>query len=165
MPIKPGERSLLAHIDAQPRVRSYLMRSIESGSTAQSFLFLGAPGVGKLDAAWAMAQAIVCEQGGCGACDDCIRAAHHTHPDIHYYAPESATGYLIAQTRALIDDVALAPIRSKSKVYILDHAEKLRAARERDVHSFGHYLRHDFADDRVALPMRAVPARCPRGRN
>ncbi len=127
MPIKPGERSLLAHIDAQPRVRSYLMRSIESGSTAQSFLFLGAPGVGKLDAAWAMAQAIVCERGGCGACDDCIRAAHHTHPDIHYYAPESATGYLIAQTRALIDDVALAPIRSKSKVYILDHAEKLRA--------------------------------------
>ena len=83
-------------------------------------LFLGAPGAGKLDAAWALAQAFLCEQGGCGSCDSCVRVARHTHPDVHYYTPESATGYLIAQTRELLDDVPLAPIRAKAKVYIID---------------------------------------------
>ena len=46
---------------------------------------------------------------------------------MHYFAPESATGYLIAQTRELLEDVALAPIRAKAKVYIVDRAEQLRA--------------------------------------
>lgn len=74
-----------------------------------------------------MPQAFLCEQGGCGACDGCVRVARHTHPDVHYYTPESATGYLIAQTRELLDDVPLAPIRAKAKVYIVDRAEQLRA--------------------------------------
>ena len=65
--------------------------------------------------------------GRCGACDSCVRVARHTHPDVHYYTPESATGYLIAQTRELLDDVPLAPIRAKAKVYIIDRAEQLRA--------------------------------------
>ena len=56
-----------------------------------------------------------------------MRVARHTHPDVHYYTPESATGYLIAQTRELLDDVPLAPIRAKAKVYIIDRAEQLRA--------------------------------------
>lgn len=73
------------------------------------------------------AQAFLCEQGGCGSCDSCVRVARHTHPDVHYYTPESATGYLIAQTRELLDDVPLAPIRAKAKVYIIDRAEQLRA--------------------------------------
>lgn len=56
-----------------------------------------------------------------------MRVSRHTHPDVHYYTPESATGYLIAQTRELLDDVPLAPIRAKAKVYIIDRAEQLRA--------------------------------------
>ena len=55
-----------------------------------------------------------------------VRVARHTHPDVHSYAPESVTGYLIGQTRDLIDDVALAPIRGRAKVYIIDRAERLR---------------------------------------
>ena len=123
----PARASLLAKIDTQDRVRDFLCNAVESGRTSHAYLFLGAPGAGKLDAAWALAQAYLCEEDGCGACDDCIRVARHTHPDVHYYAPESATGYLIAQTRELLDDVALAPIRAASKVYIIDRAEQLRA--------------------------------------
>ena len=123
----PTPSSLLAKLDTQSRVRDFLASAVESGRTSHAYLFLGAPGAGKLDAAWALAQAYLCGQGGCGACDDCIRVARHTHPDVHYYAPESATGYLIAQTRELLDDVSLAPIRANSKVYIIDRAEQLRA--------------------------------------
>ena len=123
----PARASLLAKLDTQDRVRDFLCNAVESGRTSHAYLFLGAPGAGKLDAAWALAQAYLCEEDGCGACDDCIRVARHTQPDVHYYAPESATGYLIAQTRELLDDVALAPIRAASKVYIIDRAEQLRA--------------------------------------
>lgn len=123
--------SLLAKLDTQPRVRDFLARAVKSGRASHAYLFLGAPGSGKLDAAWALAQALLCAEeaipGACAACDDCVRVARRTHPDVHYYAPESATGYLIAQTRDLLEDVALSPIRAKRKVYIIDRAEQLRA--------------------------------------
>lgn len=123
--------SLLAKLDTQPRVRDFLARAVASGRASHAYLFLGSPGSGKLDAAWALAQALLCAEeaipGACAACDDCVRVARRTHPDVHHYAPESATGYLIAQTRDLLEDVALSPIRAKRKVYIIDRAEQLRA--------------------------------------
>ena len=100
----PAQTSLLAKLDTQERVRDFLTNAVASGRASHAYLFLGAPGAGKLDAAWALAQAFLCEQDGCGACDSCVRVARHTHPDVHYYTPESATGYLIAQTRELLDD-------------------------------------------------------------
>ena len=122
-----GERSLLKQMMGQARVSTFLENAVSSGRAAHAYLFVGAPGSGKLEAAWALAQALLCDDGGCGACDGCIRVARHTHPDVHYYTPESATGYLISQTRALLDDVPLAPIRAKRKVYIIDRAEQMRA--------------------------------------
>lgn len=122
-----AESALLAQLDTQPRVRDFLVRALEQGRASHAYLFLGAPGSGKLDAAWALAQALLCEDGGCGTCDACGRVARHTHPDVHFLSPESATGYLIAQIRDLLEDVALAPIRAASKVYIVDRAEQLRA--------------------------------------
>lgn len=136
------DKSLLSQLSTQPRVRDFLARAVAQGRTSHAYLFLGSPGSGKLDAAWALAQALLCENrassgvGGesdaspspaCGTCDHCQRVSRHTHPDVHYLAPESATGYLISQTRELLEDVALAPIRAKRKVYIIDRAEQLRA--------------------------------------
>ena len=123
-------RSLLAQLDTQPRVRDFLARAVETQRTSHAYLFLGAPGSGKLDAAWALAQALICEQGGCGACEACVRVARRTHPDVRYLAPESATGYLIAQVRDLIEEVSLAPVRANGKVYIIDRADQLRAIEE-----------------------------------
>lgn len=118
---------LLTQLDAQPRVRDFLSHAVTTGRVSHAYLFVGAPGSGKLDAAWALAQALLCENDGCGACDACVRVARHTHPDVHVYEPESATGYLIAQVRDLLEDVALSPIRASRKVYIIDRAEQLRA--------------------------------------
>ena len=125
--VQEHSRALLACLETQPRVREFLARAVASGRASHAYLFVGAPGSGKLDAAWALAQALLCENGGCGACDACVRVARHTHPDVHHLAPESATGYLIAQIRDLLDDVALAPIRAQRKVYIIERAEQLRA--------------------------------------
>lgn len=125
--VQEHSRALLARLETQPRVREFLARAVASGRASHAYLFVGAPGSGKLDAAWALAQALLCENGGCGARDACVRVARHTHPDVHHLAPESATGYLIAQIRDLLDDVALAPIRAQRKVYIIERAEQLRA--------------------------------------
>ena len=93
-----GGHSLLAQLDMQPRVRDFLARALKQGRTSHAYLFLGAPGSGKLDAAWALAQALLCAEDpalACGACDDCRRVTRRTHPDVHYLAPESAAGYLM----------------------------------------------------------------------
>ena len=120
--------ALIEELPVQPRLRAQLGDALAQGRVAHAYLCVGAPGSGKTKAAQAMAGALVCPQGGCGSCDECIRVKHRTHPDVHRYAPGSATGYLVEQVRAIIDDVALAPVRGARKVYVLERAEQLSAS-------------------------------------
>ncbi len=116
----------LRALDEHPAVRDFLARAVTEGRLSHAYLFLGAPGSGKTEAAFALAQCIVCPQDGDGTCDECIRVRHRTHPDVHFIEPESATGYLVEQVRDLIDDIPLAPVRASSKVYILANVGLLR---------------------------------------
>lgn len=118
--------SLLARdLTGQDAVRNFLASAVAQNRVSHAYLFLGSPGSGKLDAAYALSQAVICEQGGCGTCDACIRVAHRSHPDVHLLSPQSASGYLIDQIRDLIEDLSYAPIRARRKIYILDEAESL----------------------------------------
>ncbi|MDI9590768.1 MAG: DNA polymerase III subunit delta' C-terminal domain-containing protein [Acidobacteriota bacterium] len=119
----PGALSVL---DEQPPVRDFLARAVTEGRLSHAYLFLGAPGSGKTEASLALAQCIVCPNGGCGQCDECIRVRHRTHPDVRLIAPESASGYLVEQVRELIGDVSLAPVRGRAKVYVITDAGMLR---------------------------------------
>ena len=112
----------------QPRVRDFLATALVEGRVSHAYLFVGAPGSGKHEAAEALAKCVVCPGGGDGSCDECRRVAHRTHPDVHWLEPGSATGYLVAQVRDLIADVSLTPVRAASKVYVLERAELLRGA-------------------------------------
>ena len=70
----------------------------------------------------------ICADGGDGSCDECIRVAHRTHPDVRWLAPGSVTGYLVDQVRDVIADASLSPARATRKVYIVERAELLRGA-------------------------------------
>ena len=118
----------LEHLSEQPRVRDLLARSVSGGRISHAYLFVGPPGSGKLAAAQALAQCIICENGGDGSCGECIRVAHHTHPDVFWLAPGSANGYLIDQVRELIKDASRTPMRANSKVYVLDRVDLLRGS-------------------------------------
>lgn len=123
------------NIFGQPRVRDFLRASVRGGHVSQAYLFCGPAGSNKTAAAYALAQAYLCPKGAkgprgglCGACDACSRIARRKHPDVRYYAPEGAGGYLVEQIREIVSDVSYAPIQAKSKVYILDRVDMLGTA-------------------------------------
>lgn len=109
----------------QPQVRRFLRSAVQGGRVGHAYLFTGPAGSNKTQAAYALAQAVICEQGGCDGCDACKRVVRRTHPDVRYYFPEGASGYLVDQVREIVADVDLAPIQAKSKVYIIDRADLL----------------------------------------
>ncbi|MBR2682495.1 MAG: AAA family ATPase [Atopobiaceae bacterium] len=118
----------LEFLSTQPRVRDLLATAVTEGKLSHAYLFLGAPGSGKTETARALAECVVCPHGGDGSCDECLRVKHGTHPDVRFYRPASATGYLVGQVRGIIADVALAPVRSSHKVYVLEEVGTLRGA-------------------------------------
>lgn len=122
------EPKALERISEQPRVQKFLSSAAREGRLSHAYLFVGAPGSGMEQAALALAQIAVCPAGGDATCDECIRVAHKTHPDVTWLAPASATGYLIDQIREVLELAALTPVRAKRKVYIVSEAHRLRGA-------------------------------------
>ncbi len=123
------------NILGQPQVRDFLRRSVACGHVSHAYLFTGPAGSNKTMAAYALAQAILCPKGAngprggnCGACAACQRIMRRKHPDVRYYAPEGAGGYLVEQIREIVDDAPYAPIQAKKKVYILDRVDLLGTA-------------------------------------
>lgn len=123
---KPSTPAALAALEMQDAVRDFLARSVTEGHITHAYLFCGAPGCGMEEAATALAECLVCPNGGDGACDECIRVRHRTHPDVHWLSPGSSQGYLVSEIRDLIADVQLAPVRAKTKLYILESAALLK---------------------------------------
>ena len=115
-------------IYGQPRVREFLRASVKSNRVTHAYLFTGPAGSNKTQAAYALAAALICENGGCAACEECRRIVRRKHPDVRYFAPEGAGGYLVEQVREIVADTALAPIQSDKKVYILDRVDLLGTA-------------------------------------
>jgi DNA polymerase-3 subunit delta' len=110
----------------QERVASYLRAAVESDQAAHAYLFVGPHGSGKRSAALLLACALVCADGGCGACPACARVRRGAHPDVRVVEPAGATGYLVEQVRdELVPDMYLAPADGHAKVYVIDRAESL----------------------------------------
>ena len=116
----------------QPQVREFLRTSVANGRVTHAYLFTGPAGSNKTMAAYALAQALLCPKGPhgprggqCGACDTCGRVMRKKHPDVRYFAPEGAGGYLVDQIRDIAADTALAPIQADRKIYILDRVDLL----------------------------------------
>ncbi len=149
----PFERIL-----GQPQVRSFLRAAVSSGRVGQSYLFTGPAGSNKTTAAYALAQAVLCPEGGCGTCAACKRVMRRRHPDVRYVAPEGATGYLVEQIREIVQDVHLAPIQATKKVYILDRVDRMNAAA---ANAFLKTLEEPPADVVLILLGRTVDAVLP----
>lgn len=114
-------------IVGQPRARAFLEAAVREGRLSHAYLFVGAAGSGIERAARALAKCVVCPQAGDNTCEECLRVEHGTHPDVHFYEPASAVGYMMDQVREIISDAQLTSVRSDAKVYVIQHAERLRS--------------------------------------
>jgi DNA polymerase-3 subunit delta' len=110
----------------QERVAGFLRAAVESGSASHAYLFVGPSGSGKRTAALLLACALVCDDGGCGACPACARVRRGAHPDVRVMRPAGAASYLVEQVRdELVPDMWLTPADGHAKVYIIERAESL----------------------------------------
>jgi DNA polymerase-3 subunit delta' len=116
----------------QPRAAQLLTRALESGRVAHAYAFIGPPGTGRTAAAKSFAAALVCAQGGCGACRDCRLAAAGQHPDLHLIVPtppkDNPKGrqYIrLEEIHELERKASLRPVMGARKVFVIDDAEKM----------------------------------------
>ncbi len=141
-------KPLLEHVAGQPTALEILRRALRTGRVHHAYLFDGPPGVGKELTAWALAQALVCEQPtatgeACGACSACVRsvpgeAGRPKHPDLHLlgrgvYEP-AQIGRRTPETQELsIDQIrtvvlaraAFPPHEGRARVYVVRDADEL----------------------------------------
>ncbi|MCK4338921.1 MAG: AAA family ATPase [Candidatus Cloacimonetes bacterium] len=82
---------MFSNIKDQKKAINSLKQLISAGKEAQSYLFYGPRGVGKLTTAFEFAKAVNCpnqnDYDGCDKCSSCIKIDHLTHPDIDFVFP------------------------------------------------------------------------------
>jgi DNA polymerase-3 subunit delta' len=108
-----------------------LRRAVERDELSHAYLLTGAPGVGKMTLARALAAAVLCtgQPRPCGACRSCRLVASGNHPDLHLVAPASRAGWLqIDQVRELRRQLALTPHSAQRRVAILEQFERAAPA-------------------------------------
>jgi len=116
---------------------------------AHALLVHGAPGIGSLEFALALAQAWLCETPSgprpCGRCASCRLVQSKSHPDLKLRVPEElalAIGWPVSfdekrkpsrqiridEVRDAIDWIVTTPARGRAKVLVLHPAEAMNAA-------------------------------------
>src|SRR6187401_956396 len=108
-----------------------LKNAIATGRLAHSFIFAGARGVGKTTTARILARALNCIKGPtpdpCGECDACVEIAQGRDIDVLEIDAASHTG--IDNIReVVIAGLAIAPVRNRYKVFIIDEVHQLSTA-------------------------------------
>ncbi len=89
-----------------------------------AWLFIGPPGSGRSNAAIAFGAALVCPNGGCGMCEDCVAVLGGGHPDVEVVRPEGLS-YKTEEARVLVARSDMAPTRGRWHVIVMEDADRL----------------------------------------
>ena len=137
---------MFSQILGQEPALQTLTRALSTGHVHHAYRFEGPAGGGKELAAFALAQALVCELGGtraCGACSACQRALRISeeepqvpaHPDVILVqrglyrgriSASEATGISIEQVRRIVlERVGYRPHEGRARVFIVRDADEL----------------------------------------
>ncbi len=126
---------VLSGIDGQDKAVSYLSHALETGQLTHAYLLAGATAATRRKLARAFAAAVLASDGGAAAAPggNAVEAAAaeivaNGHPDLRELSPQGAGAYLVDQVREVVAGAALAPIRARRKVYVLDDADCLTGA-------------------------------------
>jgi DNA polymerase-3 subunit delta' len=89
-----------------------------------SWLFTGPPGSGRSNAAIAFAAALVCKNGGCSNCADCMATITNSHADVELIKTEGLS-IKIDEIRELISRASWAPSVAAWRVVVIEDADRL----------------------------------------
>ena len=90
---------------------------------SHAWLVTGPPGSGRSTLALAFAAALVCPQGGCGACATCHSVLAGVHPDVEHVIPEGVV-YTTDDADQLVERAAMAPRQSAWHVIVVEDFDR-----------------------------------------
>lgn len=97
---------------------------LKGSAMTHAWLITGPPGAGRSTAAILFAASIICENNGCGSCEDCQDILSDTHLDVTRFIPEQ-----INITRDEAEELTRAanmrPSRGKHRITIIEDADRL----------------------------------------
>jgi len=89
-----------------------------------TWLFTGPPGSGRSNAAIAFAAALVCKEGGCSKCNNCLTTILGTHADVALIKTQGLS-IKIDEVRELITRASWAPSVANYRVVVIEDADRL----------------------------------------
>ena len=124
--------SVFGSLIDQTEVISILKDAVEASrmvdnktqSMTNTWLFTGPPGSGRSNAAIAFAAALVCKDGGCSECNDCMSTIIGTHADVELIKT-AGLSIKIDEVRELISRASWAPSVANYRVVVMEDADRL----------------------------------------
>ena len=114
-------------IIGQDKAINILVRTMQRGRIASSYLFAGEPGIGKKCTAVTLAKALNCLTSPGDACDECPscrKIDSGIHPDFLLISPESGQ-IRVEEIRAIDEMLSLKAFEGRYKVVIVDDADTM----------------------------------------
>lgn len=113
----------------QEALTTTLKNAIASGKLANTYLFCGPRGVGKTTCARIFAKTINCEHRGpdgeaCGECESC-RSFNKELRSYNVFELDAASNNSVDDIRTLTEQVRIAPMNGRYKVYVIDEVHML----------------------------------------
>lgn len=114
------------------RTVEFLRQTMRADRLAHAWIFTGPAGIGKSAIAFAFAAWLQCEADGdeaCGSCPSCRQVSAGSHPDVRWVSVETGKREIgVDRARDLKKFSQLAPLRGRSKIAIVDAADRLSIA-------------------------------------
>lgn len=114
-------------IIGQDKAINILVKTMQRGRIASSYLFAGEPGIGKKCTALTLAKALNCLTSPVDACDECFsckKIDSGIHPDFLLISPESGQ-IRVEEIRAIDEMLSLKAFEGRYKVVIVDDADTM----------------------------------------
>lgn len=117
----------IQEIVGQEHIKKALSNAIESDRISHAYLFTGPRGTGKTSTARIFAKSLNCENGPtispCNECENCKNITNAIPIDV--IEIDAASNRSVSDAEEIIQNVAMSPVHSRYKIYIIDEVHML----------------------------------------